>query len=1223
MNVAECIERDFANEPQSVVKVTERGNLRSDVQEYVLTDALAREFVKVLRQMIDSGGSGTVKGSGIWVSGFFGSGKSYFAKLIGHLLADTLLGSESARDLFKAHLRNDRQEDQDISALLQQAAVQGVAPHLVTFDITALDTASADSNVGLTFLRAFHRSLGLSNIPAFAERELELQAAGRYDEFLRLYEERVGVPWTEDKDISISSAPFAECLAELMPTRHPSAELAMQSLDMAMRAMAQMNISDAADALIRWLDRVGEAGRPRQLLFVADEVGAWAGRDLRRIEQIRSLVETFSSREGRDQGGRTIPRVWVIATSQEKLSAVVQNTTDDRELLQRLEARFRTNVHLESSEVGTVIENRILRKKPSSRPTLEALYARAEGQLFDVAATPGLELGANYPPPSRDNFVADYPFLPYQLPAAADIFGGMRGVKVSSGARSMIKVAFDATRGLAKRELGAVVSWDRIFDSANSDNEFADEQYLGSQGLHYLGSADRDVRDAPLDKPSRLLKVLWLVQQSRRIPRTERNLARLLVEHLDTDLLTLEREVAATLAKLADHDYVRAEVGTDQWRFLTQDEVTIEKIVKRIAEGLTARDVRDAIAALYEGQLRSTYNGRLTHGRSNTSFDYGVFLNDSPIRSDSAPVALRVALGGSAAATKAERESGQNLDEPTVYWILAPAARLEDRVRRYLAIERLGEDEEYRRIATERTKLEAVNLQSEGTQLRRDAGGDVERAFAGGRLLYGGQALDLDDGTGGARPRVEEALHDRIGIAYPRFGDGDRQFKADNITKLFTVPAGDRASLDPNLPIFSADGHVNGDSVLVEEVGIYLKSSAKTAGGDVAAYFGKTPYGWQEDLLRYCAAAMFVDGKLSLIDKAGKRFDDPKVAPARALFGTAAFRTTRLEVEEESLTPAESSQARQLLGALEHTPADGGEIALRESVMDLCGALTKRLGVLQEARGVALPYPESYDLIEGTVEAITTAGSRVKVVRAALARATELRDADTALSRLEEFKQKAGFAQYRRSRELLTAALAAGLADDPKLGPTVSDARDQMAAIIAQRRILDDWEGQYANYRVHALKAFRGAYQPLRESLAQRTVAADKTIRAMPEYDALELNDRVLVRTQFLGEGRPLHPIAVPELKNEEQLLAANAEYSIGHLDAVLIALDSQLTAARELVIQLHNARIGKPDIVVWRLAEAFGNSRFETEDQVEAAFNAARDQVKKLLREGKVVQVG
>ena len=119
------------------------------------------------------------------------------------------------------------------------------------------------------------------------------------------------------------------------------------------------------------------------------------------------------------------------------------------------------------------------------------------------------------------------------------------------------------------------MSWDRIFDSANSDNEFADEQYLGSQGLSYLTSADQHVDGTPL-VPSRALKVLWLTQQSARIPRTVGNLARLLVDHLDTDVLKLERDLATTLDALEERNYVRLEPATNQWRFLTQDQVTFQ-----------------------------------------------------------------------------------------------------------------------------------------------------------------------------------------------------------------------------------------------------------------------------------------------------------------------------------------------------------------------------------------------------------------------------------------------------------------------------------------------------------------------------------------------------------------------------------------------------------------------------------------------------------------------
>lgn len=1236
--VRDTIERSLANEPQSVVRVSETAKLRPDLQEYVLTDQLARELAKVLERVIEAARAGGTETDrvGIWVSGFFGSGKSHFAKLAGHLLADTPVGNgDTARGLFTQHLQPGRQADARLAELFQEARTSVVRAHLVPFDITARGSEAAERNVGLTFLRAFYDSLGLSSVVAIAERELDLQAAGKYQQFKDLFEQQSGHSWDEEKHLTLSSALISECLAEVQPERYSTADLAHQSLNLAMdEAERHLTIDGVVDRLLRWLDgqqkKAGHA--PQRLVFVADEVGAWAGRDLNRIEQLRSFVELLGER------GRG--RIWLLATSQEKLSDVVQNAPvasaqTMNVLLQRLEARFRTNVHLESSEVGNVIEERVLRKRPTAHAALVQTWHTYEQQLRDVAESPGLELGANYPRADQDPFVKDYPFLPYQLQAAADIFGGMRGVKVSSGARSMIKIVFDATRALADRPLGAVVGWDQLFDSANRDNEFQDEQYLGSQGLTYLNSADVHVTGTPIAQPSRLLKVLWLVQQSSRIPRTPRNLARLLVDDLGADLLRLEQDVAATLAGLEQRSFVRQETATGQWRFLTQDEVTVEKIVRRIAEDLKQKELRDEVQKLHAERVERLFNGTLTLGKSGTPFKYAVTLNGVPLKNDSAPVKLRVDLAASAAEKHAiAEESASCLDAPDVRWVVDHSGKLEERVRRALAIERLENDEEYRRVATERTRGEAVKLRGEAEELRRNAGMDVERALETGTLHWAGNTVALvpaANGKGaaasGARPKVEEALKDRIAAHYHRFGDGDRVFNPANVEKLFTVPAGDRASLDAGLGLFSADGHVHGNHVLVEAVAGYLRASTKTSGQDVADAFGAAPYGWPPDLLRYVGAAMFVDGKVSALERSGKRSDDPKAPGARALFGTAAFKSARLEVEEDSLTPAEATEARALLVDLGHPPADSGEVALREATLQLATGLSKRLAILDKARGVDLPLPASYDGIATTLEAISASATRVKVIRTLLAHSQELREAAAALKRLEDFDAGHGFAQYRRSQLLLAAARQAGLADDPAHGATVQKARDEIEALKQQTRVLDEWTGAYKSYRQDVLDAFKAVYVPLREELHRRsTEAAHAITDGMPEFGELPFGDRTAIRVDFLGEGRPLFPVPLPELRDEQQLLAAHAEYSIAHLRSALAALDAQVSLAREQVLQLHAAEQQRKGVAAktatWRPADAFKGQRFTTEAEIDTALDAEKERLKALVREGKTVQV-
>ncbi len=1251
--IRSCIARDLEDEPQSVIKVDELRTLRTDVTQYVLTDQLAREYARVFERVIEAArpAGNKITDVGVWLSGFFGSGKSLFAKLAGHVLADTDLGADTARSLFQRHLRRGRPGDDRLAELFQEATNYRLGATLVAFDIMAQHTAAADRNVGLTFLRTFYHSLGLSTIIPIAQAELELQRAGKYEDFKALYVSRGDqVPWEQDRDITTSISLFAECLTELLPQRFSSATLAAQSLEFGLRhSESQMGIEDVINLLLRWLDeqqqRVGNQ-RTLHLLFVADEVGAWAGRNLERIEQLRAFVEAL----GRLGQGR----IWLLVTSQEKLSDVVADQEQSRanaRLLERLEARFKVNVHLDSSEVSTVIADRVLLKQATAHEPLVALWKQSQQTLLDIAARPSLEMGGTYPRPECDPFVVDYPFLPYQLPAAADLFGRMRGVKVSSGARSMIKVAFDATRAVAEKRLGALIPWDQIFDSANTGNEFADEQYLGSLGLEHIRQADRDVSGTPI-LASRVLKVLWLMQHNPNVPRTPANLARLLVENLDTDVLTLETQVRETLEALEACNFVRHDPATEQWKHLSLDEVTVEQMLTRIQADLREREVQQAIIKLYEDRLNRSFTGRITVGQTNSAFNYAVTLNGEGVKGEGEPVELRVWLPDPALEKRVSAENTANLDAPVVQWMLAEARRLKERMRRVLAIERLPNDEQYRQSATDRTREHARQLEEEAGQLKHAAEAEVEHAFAGGALYYAGNTIPLDSLSGGstARSEIEQALRDRVQTVYTRFSEADKRFRADNIDKLFTVPPAERAALDTSLGLFTPDGHVRGNHLLVEPVVHYLQSSSRTSGQEVMDAFARVPYGWPGDLLRYVAAALFVDGKVASSDRTGKRYDDPRAPGARQLFGTQAFKTTRLEVEEDALTPDEVSVARDLLRELKKPAIDGTEVALKEATLQLCADLTKRATVLDRARDVTLPLPPRYAPIPEIIREVEEAGSRVKVVRALLAHATELRVADTDLRRLEEFSQNFGLEQYRRTLQLLAAAEAAGLEQltgdggsgqaevtpgqvrdggSDYIATTVATAREQLEHLITERRVLEEWKGAFHHHRLQLLDAFKAAYVPLRERLMKETEAARRSILEMPEFSALSHQHQTEVRAKFLDRGAPLQELPAVTLHEDAQVLKANEAFSIAHLRTALGGIDAQVQQAKGLVLSLYTKeqreRGEKERTVTWQPAKAFAGKRFKTVPELEAAIATFMEQLevlKRQIQEGKEIQV-
>ena len=174
----------------------------------------------------------------------------------------------------------------------------------------------------------------------------------------------------------------------------------------------------------------------------------------------------------------------------------------------------------------------------------------------------------------------------------------------------------------------------------------------------------------------------------------------------EADVLQLEQDVRKTLEALQEKNFVRQDVSTEQWKFLTPDQVTVERIVRRIAEELKAKEVRDAVAEAYSKQLQVQFNGRINVGKSNTPFDYGLYLGGAPIKNDKAPVKVKVNIVDRAdQAAKIAEEGTAYIAGPEVTWVIRAVNGIEDRLRRAMAIEKVETDEEYRRIATDRTKV--------------------------------------------------------------------------------------------------------------------------------------------------------------------------------------------------------------------------------------------------------------------------------------------------------------------------------------------------------------------------------------------------------------------------------------------------------------------------------------------------------------------------------------
>ena len=82
-----------------VIKVmqTDDENRQQELEEYVITRELRKHFSSFYDHY-EQGIDGSTDKMGVWISGFFGSGKSHFLKILSYLLANEVVGGKRAID---------------------------------------------------------------------------------------------------------------------------------------------------------------------------------------------------------------------------------------------------------------------------------------------------------------------------------------------------------------------------------------------------------------------------------------------------------------------------------------------------------------------------------------------------------------------------------------------------------------------------------------------------------------------------------------------------------------------------------------------------------------------------------------------------------------------------------------------------------------------------------------------------------------------------------------------------------------------------------------------------------------------------------------------------------------------------------------------------------------------------------------------------------------------
>lgn len=598
MLLNEIFAKDVQRPIEGVIKADDAVHLRTEVDEYVLTN----EAAKGLELLLESYTNYT-NANGVWISGFFGSGKSHLLKMLAHLLGDV-----QGQDFDRAEVAESfraKATDAFLPALLSKAERIPAKSLLFNIDQKAtLITKDQTDALLKVFVKVFDESRGYyGNQGHIARFERDLDNRGQYEAFKETYKRISGRDWTQGREEGVlEETNVAKAYAEIIGQIQGSPTNILTKY----RNEYSVSIEDFADEVKAWLDKQPKDFR---LNFFVDEVGQFIGSNTHLMLNLQTIAESLNTK---CQG-----RAWVFVTSQEDMDKVVGDRTRQQgNDFSKIQARFATRVKLTSADVEEVIRKRLLEKNEVGAAALSAIYAKESANfktLFDFVD--GAKTYRNYT--DQAHFVGTYPFVSYQFPLFQAAIEGIsdhnvfEGRNRSVGERSMLGVVQQVAKDIGDVEVGRLATFDHMFAGIRASLKSAAQRSI-------------DVAERNLDNSLaiRLLKALFLVKYVESFKATPRNLTVLVYDRFDLDLPALSEAVKEALTLLETQTYVQR--NGNGYEYLTNEEQVIEEEIKNV--DIDASEVGGRLFKILAGDIIKT--NKLRYAKNGQDFPFGFKLDD-------------------------------------------------------------------------------------------------------------------------------------------------------------------------------------------------------------------------------------------------------------------------------------------------------------------------------------------------------------------------------------------------------------------------------------------------------------------------------------------------------------------------------------------------------------------------------------------------------------------
>ncbi|MFO7801160.1 MAG: BREX system P-loop protein BrxC [Desulfovermiculus sp.] len=848
MQIRDIFAKNLFRPINGVVKADQKDEavVWQELEEYVITKELDQHFRKFFESFLyainNSHDPNIVGRIGVWISGFFGSGKSHFIKILSYLLSNLQAHNPDTGEK-KPAVQFFESKIQDPMLLADIKKATSASTDVILFNIDSrADSREGRGAILSVFWRVFNEMQGYSgDAPHIAEMERHLTEKGKFQDFCSAFRELSGEDWLQERDAYYFHKD--EMVQALSQALGQSLEAAEEWFERAENNLS-LTIENFAKRVKEYLDA---KGKDQRIMFLVDEVGQFIGDD----EHLMLNLQTITEDLGRICKGRA----WVVVTSQEDIDSILGDIKSTRANdFSKIQGRFTTRLSLSSSNTDEVIQARLLEKTPDAQTELAKLFA-SKGDILINQLTFSNDSASLKSFRDRQDFIHNYPFAPFHFQLVQKVFEAIRtagatGLHLSRGERSMLDAFQSAAKNISDREIGALVPLYAFYPAIESFLDTAVKRTI-----------DQAIENPELKHPfdDHLLQTLFLIRYVDIMKPNVDNLVTLFIDEVDADRLALKQEIEAGLERLEKQTLISR--NGDLYFFLTNEErdvsreikgleITSTEEVKLLAEIIFADILKDQKQYRYKPYKRDYPFSRLLDGHP-----YGSKLDQEIAVEVITPLADNYnAFNDLKSVMYTSEHSGR------VLILLQESDDLGREVRTFLQTDKYIRQKSDAAQSTSFSRI-LRDRQEENRERRARLQTLLEKLILDARLSALGQTLNVKGST--PKAVVEEGIEYAIVNLYNKFHYLDKLHEAPDKEIRAVLMSTDVGQLELQKGLTEVNKEAKQE--VQEYIRLMVNKNHQVLLSDLVEHFAKRPYGWPEWEVVLLVAKIYMAGELNLI----------------------------------------------------------------------------------------------------------------------------------------------------------------------------------------------------------------------------------------------------------------------------------------------------------------------------------------------------------------------